>query len=109
VERRREASETSPVTAPSTTNKNRLAAARNLGPKSAAVLERVGVLTLDQLRQLGSVRAYSLAKHAEPSVTLNLLWALEGALLDQPWQSVAKDHRTSLLLSLEDHERLGRP
>lgn len=77
----------------------------NLGPKSANVLARAGVTTLAQVRQLGAVKVYSMAMRAEPSVTLNLLWALEGAILGQPWQAVAKVHRTSLLIALEDHER----
>ena len=81
-----------------------LAVAANLGPKSASVLERAGVTSIERLRELGSVRAYAMAKKTEPKVSLNLLWALEGALLGQPWHSVAREHRTSLLLALEDHE-----
>jgi DNA transformation protein len=38
-------------------------------------------------------------------VSLNLLWALEGALSGEHWQVVAKEHRTSLLLALEEQER----
>ncbi|WP_264362066.1 TfoX/Sxy family protein [Ramlibacter tataouinensis] len=38
-------------------------------------------------------------------VSLNLLWALEGAITGERWQEVARRHRTSLLLALEDHER----
>jgi DNA transformation protein len=37
--------------------------------------------------------------------SLNLLWALEGALSNIPWQVVAREHRTSLLLALEQCER----
>jgi DNA transformation protein len=85
-----------------------LAEAANLGPKSAAVLARVGVTQLEQLKSLGSVRVFGLARQAEPRVTLNLLWALEGAILGQTWQSVAREHRGSLLLAVEDHERYGR-
>jgi DNA transformation protein len=65
------------------------------------------VTQLEQLKRLGSVRVFSLAKQTEPRVTLNLLWALEGAILGQPWQSVAREHRASLILALEDHERHG--
>lgn len=82
-----------------------LADTMNLGPKSAAVLARAGVTSLDEVKKLGSVKVFSLAKRVEPSVTLNLLWALEGAVLCQPWRQVAKEHRASLLLALEDCER----
>jgi DNA transformation protein and related proteins len=81
-----------------------LATATNLGPKSAAVLARAGISSLEQVEKLGAVAAFARAKQLEPKVTLNLLWALEGALLGQPWQAVAREHRTRLLLELEDHE-----
>ena len=35
------------------------------------------------------------------------LWALEGALSGLPWQVVAREHRTSLLLALETLDRGG--
>ena len=80
-----------------------LANAPNLGPKSAAVLAKVGISTLAELRRLGAVEAYDRAKKVAPAVSLNILWALEGAVLGQHWRSVAKEHRTTLLLALEDH------
>jgi DNA transformation protein and related proteins len=83
----------------------RLREVANLGPKSEAVLRRVGVRTLGQLRELGSVHVYCRAKALEPTVSLNLLWALEGAILGVPWQEVSKVHRSSLLLALDDSLR----
>ncbi|MBQ0961962.1 TfoX/Sxy family DNA transformation protein [Ideonella sp. 4Y11] len=77
----------------------------NLGPKSEAVLRRVGISTMGQLREFGSVAVYCRAKALEPSVSLNLLLALEGALLGVSWQEVAKVHRTRLLLALDDAQR----
>jgi DNA transformation protein len=73
----------------------------NLGPKSKQMLETAGIRTVAQLRKLGSVAAYARVKQSNASVSLNLLWALEGALTDLPWQEVAREHRTSLLLALE--------
>ena len=77
----------------------------NLGPKSNAMLQRAGIHTLAQLRSLGAVAAYSQVKRSGANASLNLLWALEGALTGLPWKVVAKEHRTSLLLALEQHER----
>jgi DNA transformation protein len=77
----------------------------NLGPRSRAILAAAGIQDLEQLRSLGSVAAYSLAKRSGGNVSLNLLWALEGALTNTPWQVVAREHRTSLLLALESLER----
>jgi DNA transformation protein and related proteins len=86
-----------------------LAAAVNLGPKSAQVLVAAGVSSFAELRRLGSIVAYAKAKQHEPKVTLNLLWALEGALSSLPWQTVAKEHRTSLLLALEQYQMTANP
>ncbi len=80
----------------------------NLGLKSAAFLRRAGITEVAKLRSMGSVAAYALAKTIEPRVSLNLLWALEGVLTGLPWQQVAREHRTSLLLALEDHMRTQR-
>jgi DNA transformation protein and related proteins len=56
-------------------------------------------------RLLGSVRAYLRVKAAGHNASLNLLWAMEGALTGEDWRTVARDHRTSLLLALETAQR----
>ncbi len=76
----------------------------NFGPKSQQMLAQAGIRTLDQLRELGAVRAYVLVKRTGAGSSLNLLWAMEGALSGRPWQEVAKYDRLSLLLELEDVE-----
>jgi DNA transformation protein len=65
------------------------------------MLDTAGIRSTAQLRKLGAVRAYAQVKRVCPAASLNLLWALEGALTGLPWQTVARDHRTSLLLALE--------
>jgi DNA transformation protein len=79
----------------------------NLGPKSQEMLCAAGIATVAQLRKLGAVAAYVRVKQSSPRASLNLLWALEGALTDLPWQTVARDHRTSLLLALEQAAAAG--
>lgn len=76
----------------------------NLGPKSQEMLAAAGIQTLAALRKLGAVAAYARVKQTSPRASLNLLWALEGALTHTPWQTVAREHRTSLLLALEEHQ-----
>lgn len=53
---------------------------RNLGPVSAAWLRQAGVSTVSELRQLGAVAAFARVKRRQPMASLNLLWALAGAL-----------------------------
>jgi DNA transformation protein and related proteins len=77
----------------------------NLGPKSQQMLAQAGIHTIEQLRELGAVRAYLQVKRAGNGVSLNLLWAMEGALSGRHWQEVAKNDRLRLLLELEDVEK----
>lgn len=73
----------------------------NLGPKSRDLLALAGLRNVTQLRKLGAVAAFARVRQFSPRASLNLLWALEGALTGLPWQVVAREHRTSLLLALE--------
>jgi DNA transformation protein len=80
----------------------------NFGPKSQQMLEQAGIKTVAQLRRLGAVRAYLQVKRSGGNASLNLLWALEGALTDQHWQVVAKEERLRLLMELEDLEKSSK-
>lgn len=81
----------------------------NLGMKSQQMLARAGITSSGQLRDLGAVAAFVQIKRSGIAPSLNLLWALEGALTGQSWQVVAREHRASLLLALENHEHIARP
>jgi DNA transformation protein and related proteins len=77
-----------------------------LGPRSQQMLAQAGIQTVDTLRALGAIAACVRTRrrvHRKPS--LNLLWGLEAALRGLHGKEVAREHRTSLLLALEDHER----
>jgi DNA transformation protein len=59
---------------------------KNIGPRSAGQLREVGIDDAAQLRRIGALAAYRRLKHAFPrEVTLVMLYALEGALRDCPW------------------------
>lgn len=79
----------------------RIADLPGLGPKSEAMLARVGIVEGRQLREIGAVAAYAKVRHVDAGVSLNLLWALESALTNVPWQQVAREQRLSLLLALD--------
>ncbi|MDD5335286.1 MAG: TfoX/Sxy family protein [Rhodoferax sp.] len=89
-----------PATLPATHAATELQELANLGPKSAAA----GIRSFQHLAQLGAIAAYVMTKRSGAKVSLNLLWAIEGALTGVPWQTVAREQRTSLLLALETHE-----
>jgi DNA transformation protein len=77
-----------------------------LGPASQAMLAKAGIRSEAALRRLGAVQAYARTKAACPQASLNLLWALEGALSGRSWREVAETDRASLLMALEDLQRL---
>lgn len=87
---------------------------RNIGPKSAAWLRQVGLRTQEDLTAVGSVEAFLRVKRAGFRPSLNLLYALEGALLDCHWQQLPEARRTELLAAYEAAAALlpaprGRP
>ena len=82
---------------------------RNLGVRSEQMLAAVGIRSVDELRRRGAVRAFADLRRAGIASSLNMFWALAGALEPWPegrhWREVARgDARLSLLLSLEDFE-----
>ena len=72
---------------------------RNIGPKSAAWLRQVGLRSFEDLQRVGSVEAFAKIKRAGFKPSLNLLYALEGALLDCHWQQLPAERRNELLLA----------
>ncbi|HYD94360.1 MAG TPA: TfoX/Sxy family protein [Noviherbaspirillum sp.] len=72
-----------------------------LGPKSAGMLAAIGVHSRADLAARGAVGAYLALRQAGQPASLNLLWALEGALTNRDWREVARDDRLRLLLELE--------
>ncbi len=79
-----------------------LAALPNLGEESAARLEAVGIGSLLDLEEAGSVEAYQRVNERFPEETsLNLLWALEGALLDVSWLDIPPERKEELRAELK--------
>jgi DNA transformation protein and related proteins len=74
---------------------------RNIGPKSAAWLRQVGLRTPEDLAAAGPVDAFMRVKRAGFKPSLNLLYALEGALRDCHWQEVPDERRVQLVEAAE--------
>jgi DNA transformation protein len=80
---------------------------QGLGPKSEEMLAGAGITSAEELRAIGAVPAFLAVKRAGLPASLNLLWALEGALTGRHWQEVAKTNRTRLLIALDDAEHVN--
>ena len=74
---------------------------RNIGPKSAAWLRQVGLHSRADLAAVGAVDAFMRVKRAGFKPSLNLLYALEGALLDCHWQEVPEPRRVQMVQAAE--------
>lgn len=74
---------------------------RNIGPKSAAWLRQVGLRSLEEIAAIGVVDAFMKVRRAGFKPSLNLLYALEGAVLDCHWQEVPDARRVELVSAAE--------
>lgn len=68
----------------------------NIGTKSGAWLRQVGLRTHDDLLAVGALEAFMRVKRAGFKPSLNLLYALEGALMGCHWQQVDVSRRAEL-------------
>ncbi len=68
----------------------------NVGPRSAAWLREIGVVSIADLQQMGPVVAFRLIKRQHPQASLNLLWALAAGLNNQHWCQLSAETKSRL-------------
>lgn len=89
-------------------NDPKLIQLRNMGAASVNILNSIGVRTRGDLVALGSVRAYRTIRQRGIRVTHAMLYAMEGALLDVPWQSLDAAFKQQLVQMADRIEREER-
>jgi DNA transformation protein and related proteins len=67
---------------------SQLSETRNFGKTSGAWLNSIGVYSIEDLRRMGSIRAFVLLKEHGFNVSMNMLYAMEGALLGIHWKKL---------------------
>jgi DNA transformation protein and related proteins len=73
----------------------------NLGAASARLLSSIGISTEDDLRRFGAVEAFArLRFEKEGGVSMNLLWALHGAVEGIDWRRIDPVTKGDLLARL---------
>jgi DNA transformation protein len=77
----------------------------NLGPKSAAMLADIGIHTLADLEQVGVLATYLRVRETHPSATLNMLWALQGAVYSIPWDRLPPEMKEELRAELDTRDQ----
>lgn len=74
-----------------------------LAPKTVAALHRLGIRTLEELRQNGAVQTFLLLKASGLTLTKSTLWQLQSLLDGTPPQEMAQHDKTRLLAELKNH------
>lgn len=80
---------------------------RNVGPKSAAWLRQVGVRTIEDLTRVGPVEVFLKVKRAGFRPSLNLLYAMAGAIDDCHWTDLSDERKAALMSALESSESVN--
>lgn len=80
----------------------RLRDLRNLGPASERGLKQAGIETPRQLDRLGAAEAYRRVRAQGGDASRNLLWALEGALLDLDWRDLPEERKQALQREVDE-------
>ena len=82
---------------------------KNLGMASVNILHAIGINTYSDLKDIGSVEAYRRIKSRGINVSKVMLYALEGALLDLPWNELALDLKEQLVQDAEQENMTIEP
>ena len=68
----------------------------HFGPTSQQWLNAIGVYTKAELVRLGSIHAYWLMKERGFNVTMNMVYAMEGAILGMRWDELPEKLKAEL-------------
>jgi hypothetical protein len=88
----------------------RLRDLRNLGPRAETLLGEIGIHSVEALRERGALEAYLELRRRGLMKSLNMLWALVGALDPWPegtdWRDVSRSEaRLPLMLEVEARDQ----
>ena len=69
---------------------------RNLGQESEYFLNKIGLYTLADLKKESTTEIMRKLEQVGFKPTKNMLYAIEGALVDKDWRDVAKAYKEAL-------------
>ncbi|MGF1684789.1 TfoX/Sxy family DNA transformation protein [Photobacterium minamisatsumaniensis] len=73
----------------------------NLRLANERMLKKAGIISVDALFEAGSINAFrALQDTHQGTVSIDLLWALEGAISGQHWSVIPQERRSELLSKL---------
>ena len=77
---------------------------KNLGAASVNILHAIGINSHAELEQIGAVHAYTKIKSRGIHVSKVMLYALQGALLNEHWNDLDAAIKERLLLEASESE-----
>jgi DNA transformation protein len=75
---------------------------KGLGDKSTDMLKSIGISTVNEFMAKDPFVIYASLKKQDPSISLNMLYAIIGAQENLHWQEVATTRKTEILMRLDD-------
>ncbi len=85
--------------------RNDLLDLKNIGEQSSRWLMDIGIESIHEIEELGAVEVYSRLRERYP-VSKNMLWALQGALMNLPYNQLPEVVKAVLLDELATREAL---
>ncbi|MBX7158266.1 MAG: TfoX/Sxy family protein [Verrucomicrobiae bacterium] len=78
-----------------------LARMRNLGPKSAELIESIGIFDAKALANAGTLEVCHKLILAGHVISLNMAYAIQGALMDCDWRRIPIEFRRYLAVEFK--------
>jgi len=75
---------------------------KGLGPKSQAMLAKVGIVSVEQFMASDPFQIYAQLHATMPNLSLNMLYAMMGAQENIHWQVIKAERKTEILMRLDD-------
>jgi DNA transformation protein len=75
---------------------------KNLGAASINILHAVGINSCEELKSAGPVDTYLRIKRRNIHVSKVMLYALQGALMDIPWNQLSPEIKEQLLMDANE-------
>jgi len=75
---------------------------KNIGPVTVRWLNEIGIYTEQELRAVGAVEAYQRISLSGQPTSLNLLYALHGALTDTAWNALSTELKAQLKAEVDE-------
>jgi len=84
--------------------KSELSKLRNIGKVSETWLNEVGIYTWVDLEKTGAIEAYRLVRVRGHNASLNLVYAVQGAIMDLHWTDLPFELKEQLKREVEQND-----